>query len=313
MHDLPRIIAGEPVGKAIAVVILRKSVQQTLSVTIGLLRKPMRPPTTTTRHRRSPTTAPPATATRQSRDAPDSSQDQATVPDTTKPAPDATAPAPVVGPLGLSLDTLSDDTRSRFGIKPDITAGVVITGVAPGSAAEDKRLEPGEVIAMVEDDAVSSPDDFQAKIDALKKDGRVNARLVVRSRDDHVRWVNLAIGDAAPAATPPARGNARRRPEALSRLLLDELVALVALRIEQGGEVAVVDARRRGFRDLRLGAIGDPQSGAADHGKIVGAVADGHRVGDLEARGPASCSPASPASRSARGSAPSPCRSACRR
>jgi hypothetical protein len=49
---------------------------------------------------------------------------------------------------------------------------------------------------MVEDDPVSGADDFQAKLDALKKDGRVNARLVVRSRDDHVRWVNLPLGDS---------------------------------------------------------------------------------------------------------------------
>jgi len=203
MHDLPRIIAGEPVGKTIDVVVLRKGVQQTIPVTIGLLKEAaaassdQKPVTGDTAK---PGTPPDNGGQDQSATPPDSGQDQSATPpadDNANPPPssETTGPIPPPGPFGLSLADLTPEVRSQFNIKPDIASGVVVVGVAPGSVAEEKQLEPGEVIAMVEDDPVSGADDFQAKLDALKKDGRANARLVIRSRDDHVRWVNLPLSD----------------------------------------------------------------------------------------------------------------------
>ena len=63
----------------------------------------------------------------------------------------AEPPPPVVvtGPLGLSLADLSPETRSQFGIAGDVAAGVVVTAVEDGSAAEEKRLQPGDVIVEV--------------------------------------------------------------------------------------------------------------------------------------------------------------------
>ncbi|HVZ13644.1 MAG TPA: Do family serine endopeptidase [Bauldia sp.] len=194
IHDLPRIIAGEPVGKAVDVVILRKGVQQTISVTIGLLKEAADNSTGSDQ-------TPPAKDSAKPDAPPDGGgSDQSAAPpdDSANPPPssETTGPIPPPGPFGLSLADLSPEVRSQFDIKADIASGAVIVGVAPGSAAEEKQLEPGEVIAMVEDDPVSGADDFQSKLDALKKDGRVNARLVVRSRDDHVRWVNLPLSDS---------------------------------------------------------------------------------------------------------------------
>ena len=217
MHDLPRIIAAEPVGKTIDVVIVRKGVQQTVQVTIGLLKeadaatdkssggdgsKPTPPDNGGTSQNATPPssdTTPPATG-----DA--TANPPATAP-ATPPSNDTTGPAPVPGPFGLALESLTPETRSQFSIRADITSGVVIASVAAGSPAEDKQLRPGEVIAFVEDQAVTSPEDFQAKIDALTKDGRVNVRLVVRSSEDYVRWVNLPIANAT-AAPPAASGGA---------------------------------------------------------------------------------------------------------
>jgi serine protease Do len=93
------------------------------------------------------------------------------------------------------LADLSPDTRATYGIKPEVTGGVVVTGVEAGSAAEDKRLQPGDVISMVGEELVKSPDEFQSKIDALKKDGRANVKLVVQNKEGHVRWVNLPLSD----------------------------------------------------------------------------------------------------------------------
>ena len=70
---------------------------------------------------------------------------------------------------------------------------------------------------------------------------------------------------------------ARKRSETLPEGLLDpnEILVGIALEIEQGGEIAVVDAHLRLFGDDRLGVEGDTEAGGTDHVEIVGAVADG--------------------------------------
>jgi serine protease Do len=88
---------------------------------------------------------------------------------------------------------MTPDIRGKFGIKPDVAGGVVVTAVEAGSAAEDERLQPGDVISMVGDQAVASPDDVEQALSAMKKDGRSNARLVVQNAAGHVRWVNLPL------------------------------------------------------------------------------------------------------------------------
>ena len=95
---------------------------------------------------------------------------------------------------GISVADLSPDLRSQFGIKSDVQ-GVVVTAVDPGSAAEDKRLQAGDVISMVGEEQVSTPTDFDDQIAAMKKDGRANVRLVVQSKEGHVRFVNLPLAD----------------------------------------------------------------------------------------------------------------------
>jgi serine protease Do len=178
MHALPRLVADEPVGKAVEIVILRDGKEQTLTVTLGLLKEPVVAATdkkpegdgaTTTEPDKGGATEPP-------------------------PATD-TEPAIVTGPLGIALAELSPETRTEFGIKADVTGGVVVVKVEPGSAAEEKRLQPGDVISMVAEELVSSPAEFDAQIAKQKKDGRANVKLVVQNKEGHVRWVNLPLGD----------------------------------------------------------------------------------------------------------------------
>jgi serine protease Do len=101
----------------------------------------------------------------------------------------------VTGPLGLSLADLSPETRDRFGIKADVAAGVVVVAVKEGSPAQDKRLQAGDVIVEVAQEAVSTPQDVEDRLAALKKDGRTNVQLVVQNKDGHVRWVNLPLAE----------------------------------------------------------------------------------------------------------------------
>jgi tRNA dimethylallyltransferase len=64
---------------------------------------------------------------------------------------------------------------------------------------------------------------------------------------------------------------------------LDEILARDPLRVEERGEVGVVDARVRAGCDLRLGAVGDAKAGGLQHREVVGAVADGQRIAKRKA------------------------------
>ena len=68
------------------------------------------------------------------------------------------------------------------------------------------------------------------------------------------------------------------------RLCPHELVPSIALRVQKCCEIAVVDPRRRGRGDRRLGVVGDAQAGMLDHAEVVGAVADRQRVDVVEDR-----------------------------
>jgi len=167
-HTLPRLVADEPVGKQVAVIVLRNGMEQTINVTLGLLDEGKKTVVAT---------APP----------PDDSANSGK-------GGHENPPVVVAGPLGISVADLSPDLRSQFGIKSDVQ-GVVVTAVDPGSAAEDKRLQAGDVISMVGEEQVSTPTDFDDQIAAMKKDGRANVRLVVQSKEGHVRFVNLPLAD----------------------------------------------------------------------------------------------------------------------
>jgi len=41
---------------------------------------------------------------------------------------------------------------------------------------------------------------------------------------------------------------------------LDEVFAPISLQVEERGQIAVIDARMRGRRDLRLGVIGEAEA-----------------------------------------------------
>ena len=90
----------------------------------------------------------------------------------------------VIGPkayLGVVVE--SDDTAQE----------VVITRVEPNSSAADKRIQAGEVIVEVGQEAVSSPADVTRRVEALKKDGRKSALLLVSNPQGEVRFVAVTI------------------------------------------------------------------------------------------------------------------------
>jgi serine protease Do len=157
MRDLPRVVADTPVGKEVPVIIIRKGKEETRTVTLGRL---------------------------------EDSEKQATL---TKPEADPPTPAPVVKrALGIDLAGLSDELRKKFKIR-DTIKGIVILGIQPNSPAADKRLNPGDVIVEIAQEPVQSADDFQTKVDRLRKDGRPSALLLVAGADGELRFVALSL------------------------------------------------------------------------------------------------------------------------
>jgi serine protease Do len=159
MRDLPRVVADTPVGKQVDVVVIRKGKEETHQVKIGRLLDTDKVASN------------------------DPKQDA--VPDQ-KPTVQKT--------LGLELSAMSDDLRKKFKIR-DTIKGVVVTGVdsSVDVSQPDKRLSAGDVIVEVQYEAVGNPAAVQARIDALKAQGKKVAVLLVSNGNGETRFVALNL------------------------------------------------------------------------------------------------------------------------
>jgi len=156
MRDLPKIVAETPVGKDVTVTIIRKGKEETKIVKLGRLEEDVKKASLTTKS--------------------DGSDEKTAV----KKA------------LGLDLANLTDELRKKHKIK-DKVKGVLITGVEPNSAAAEKRLSPGMVIAEVQQQAVASAAELQERIEKLKKDGKKAVVLLVVTPDGDPSFVALSL------------------------------------------------------------------------------------------------------------------------
>ena len=152
--DLPRIVASTPVGQKVDVVVVRKGEELTKPVTLGRLEDTDKPQLANLRQPEA------ESATRQA--------------------------------LGLNLSGITDELRKKYSIK-DTVKGVVVTRVDPNSTAADKRIQPGEVIVEVGQEAVNTPAEVTKRVEALKKDGRKSVLLLVASATGDVRFVAIGL------------------------------------------------------------------------------------------------------------------------
>src|SRR5467141_1025506 len=157
MRDLPRVVADTPVGKDVPVIIVRKGKEETKTVTLGRLE--------------------------------DGEKQAALTPNKDAAPAEKTV---VQKTLGLNLANMTDDLRKRYKIK-DSVKGVVITGVEAQSPAADKRLNAGDVVVEVSQEAVADTDALQKRVDQLKKEGRKSALLLVANADGELRFVALSL------------------------------------------------------------------------------------------------------------------------
>jgi serine protease Do len=159
MRDLPRVVADTPVDKQVDVVIIRKGKEETHQVKIGRLQDTDKVASNDTK--------------------PDAVPEQKST---------------VQKTLGLELSAMSDNLRKKFKIR-DTIKGVVVTGVdsSVDVSQPDKRLAPGDVIVEVQYEAVGNPAAVQARIDALKSQGKKIAVLLVSNGNGETRFVALSL------------------------------------------------------------------------------------------------------------------------
>ncbi|MBU8538815.1 DegQ family serine endoprotease [Falsiroseomonas tokyonensis] len=162
MRNLPRIVADTAVGSRAPVVVWREGREQTLTVTVQEL---------------------PAEAA------------QAGTP---TPAPESRPQTLELAGLGLKVGPITPEARERFSLRPE-SRGVVVTEVSPGSPAAERELRPGDVIVEVQQERVNTPAEVQARLEALRRQGRATALLLIESAQGQ-RWVPLRL--AAPRGSP---------------------------------------------------------------------------------------------------------------
>lgn len=155
-RELPRIVASTPIGKEVAVDVIRRGEEVTITVEIGRLAEGEmaargdRPPVDT---------------------------------------PEAESSA-----LGMEFAMMSAALRDRFSIAEGVE-GVVVTEVDPDSTAADRRIQPGTVIVEVGQEPVATPADVVERLDAIRRDGRRSALFLVANPQGEVRFVALSLED----------------------------------------------------------------------------------------------------------------------
>jgi serine protease Do len=160
MRDLPRMVADTGVGQEVELLISRKGTDQRVKVKLGRL---------------------------------EDGEQQMASKESGSGEDGAEAVKPVdVSVLGMKLALLDEETRKKFEIAAEVK-GVVITEVTPNSTAAEKEIAAGQVITEIAQEAVTKPEDIAKKVEALKKEGRKNALLMVASKTGELKFVTLRI------------------------------------------------------------------------------------------------------------------------
>jgi serine protease Do len=154
MRRLPRIVADTPIDKTVDVSLWRNGKEQQVKVKIGELDE----------------TAVAAVAEQPEKETPEPAKVEA---------------------LGMSLAEVTPDLREKFQLDQE-ASGVLITGVAEGSAAAEKGLRAGDVVVEVDQKEVGTPKEVEAQITAARNGNqRVVTFLIYRQGD--FQWVALRV------------------------------------------------------------------------------------------------------------------------
>ncbi|MBL8590218.1 MAG: DegQ family serine endoprotease [Methylobacteriaceae bacterium] len=155
-RDLPKIVATTPVGQEVPVVLMRKGTELTKTVKLGRL------------------------------------EDGEKLASVDRKSDAGKIESPVKKALGLELSALNDDARRKYSIKSSVK-GVVVTQVDPASSAGEKRIQAGDVIMEVNQEAVANPADVARRVETAKSGGKKNVLLLVANAQGDTRFVAVAI------------------------------------------------------------------------------------------------------------------------
>lgn len=98
------------------------------------------------------------------------------------------AVSPTAESLGLKVENITPAIAGELGLKD--RSGVVVVGVAPGSAADDAGIQTGDVIKEVNREAVRNVDDYYA---AMKKTGKNKPLLLLLKRGAQAFFVTIRL------------------------------------------------------------------------------------------------------------------------
>ncbi|WP_235829929.1 Do family serine endopeptidase [Algihabitans albus] len=94
--------------------------------------------------------------------------------------------------LGLSLGVMTDERRETFALEEGV-GGVIVTEVDSGGSAEEKGLQPGDVIVEVDQERVATPDEVESYVEQAREAERRSLTLLVY-RGGEYQWIVLRIG-----------------------------------------------------------------------------------------------------------------------
>jgi serine protease Do len=98
-------------------------------------------------------------------------------------------PTPKADVVGLKVKPVTPEQAERFGLEED--RGVMVSGVAPGSAAEEAGIRNGDVILEINRKPLAGVDDYRKIMKSIEDDPSV---LMLIRRADNSFYVALDLG-----------------------------------------------------------------------------------------------------------------------
>jgi serine protease Do len=108
--------------------------------------------------------------------------------------PGVEAPAETAVLLGLTVAAITSELRQKYGLS-EAAAGVVVVDADPKGAGAGKGIVAGDVIMEVTNEKVATPEEFAARVAAVKEAGRKSVLLLVSDAKGEIRFVAVPVGD----------------------------------------------------------------------------------------------------------------------